>query len=465
MKQSWKLWPLNKPNQRVFKLGISLLVLILAFGLLFNHSTRIHPQLADASSYIIGSTLLPIPPSASVEKPQPPSPEVTSHTILMSPPTPQPSASSAVATEGSDSILAVDGRPDPNDDEAPNDGKCDLLVGDWVPEPSAPIYTNDSCHLIDGHENCMRNGRPDSGYLYWRWKPRRCELPAFDARRFLEVMRSKTWGLIGDSISRNHVQSLLCMLSTVEEAVEVYHDAEYRSKRWHFPSYNFTISNIWSPFLVQAEIFEDYNGVSTSEVQLHLDKLDKSWVDVYPSLDYAIISTGKWFLKAAVYHENNTVVGCHFCPAGKNLTDTGFVFAYEKALSFAMNTIVGSKHKGQIFFRTSTPDHFQNGEWHNGGTCPQTEPGKKGEFELKRVELAEFDKVSAKVIESGVNLKLIDFTNLLLTRADGHPGAYREFQPFAQDKNATVQNDCLHWCLPGPIDYFNHVIMEMVASG
>ncbi|CAN1254255.1 Protein trichome birefringence-like 24 [Linum perenne] len=28
-------------------------------------------------------------------------------------------------------------------------------------------------------------------------------------------MRSKTWGLIGDSISRNHVQSLLCMLSTV----------------------------------------------------------------------------------------------------------------------------------------------------------------------------------------------------------------------------------------------------------
>ncbi|CAN1254249.1 Protein trichome birefringence-like 24 [Linum perenne] len=96
-----------------------------------------------------------------------------------------------------------------------NAGKCDLLVGDWVPEPSAPIYTNDSCHLIDGHENCMRNGRPDSGYLYWRWKPRRCELPAFDARRFLEVMRSKTWGLIGDSISRNHVQSLLCMLSTV----------------------------------------------------------------------------------------------------------------------------------------------------------------------------------------------------------------------------------------------------------
>ncbi|CAN0840983.1 Protein trichome birefringence-like 23 [Linum grandiflorum] len=333
-------------------------------------------------------------------------------------------------------------------------------------------------------QNCMMNGRPDSGYMYWRWKPRRCDLPAFDALRFLVLMRDKTWGLIGDSISRNHVESRLCMLSTVcmsfkglmlvssRTTVEVYHDKEYRSKRWHFPTYNFTISNLWSPFLVEAAIFEDYNGVSTSEVQLQLDKLDKSWIDDYQSLDYIIISSGKWFLKAAVYHENNTVVGCHICPQGKNLTETGFDFAYEKALRFALDAIVESKHKGQIFFRTSTPDHFQSGEWHNGGNCPQTGPAKEGKFEMKevnkilrRVELAEFDKAATKAAEFGVNLKLIDFTNLLLSRPDGHPGAYRQFQPFAEDKNATVQNDCLHWCLPGPIDYLNDVIMEMMVNG
>ncbi|CAN0841046.1 Protein trichome birefringence-like 23 [Linum grandiflorum] len=77
------------------------------------------------------------------------------------------------------------------------------------------MYTNATCRLIDGHQNCMLNGRPDSGYMYWRWKPRRCDLPAFDALRFLVLMRDKSWGLIGDSISRNHVESLLCMLSTV----------------------------------------------------------------------------------------------------------------------------------------------------------------------------------------------------------------------------------------------------------
>ncbi|KAB2069729.1 hypothetical protein ERO13_A08G099910v2 [Gossypium hirsutum] len=93
--------------------------------------------------------------------------------------------------------------------------KCDLFKGDWIPNPSGPSYTNESCPWIENHQNCMKNGRPDFGYLYWKWKPHDCQLPRFNAERFLELMRSKTWALIGDSISRNHAQSLLCMLSTV----------------------------------------------------------------------------------------------------------------------------------------------------------------------------------------------------------------------------------------------------------
>lgn len=93
--------------------------------------------------------------------------------------------------------------------------KCDLFTGDWIPNPSGPVYTNESCPFIEDHQNCMKNGRPDSGYLYWRWKPQSCELPPFDARRFLELMTNKSLALIGDSISQNHVQSILCMLAVV----------------------------------------------------------------------------------------------------------------------------------------------------------------------------------------------------------------------------------------------------------
>ncbi|KAG5251722.1 protein trichome birefringence [Salix suchowensis] len=357
----------------------------------------------------------------------------------------------------------------PAEEPAPNDfqanksrtsqsGKCDLFTGEWVPDPSGPVYTNQSCFQIEGHQNCMKNGRPDSGYLYWRWSPRGCSLPRFKPKKFLHLMRNKSWAFIGDSISRNHVQSLLCILSQEEQAVETYHDEEYRSKIWHFPTHNFTLSVIWTPFLIKADIFEDMNGVSSSEIQLHLDELDRKWTDQYRSFDYAIIAGGKWFLKTAIYHENNVVTGCHYCP-GKNLTELGFDYAYRKALQLVFNFITSSGHNTLAFLRTTTPDHFENGEWFSGGTCNRKVPFKEDGVNMtdvdtimRNIELEEFAKAAALGPEKRVVLKLLDTTRLSLLRPDGHPGPYRQFQPFAGDKKAKVQNDCLHWCLPGPID-------------
>ncbi|XP_028774759.1 protein trichome birefringence-like 23 [Neltuma alba] len=348
---------------------------------------------------------------------------------------------------------------------------CDLFTGDWIPNPSGPAYTNETCEFIEGHQNCLTNGRPDTGYLNWRWHPRDCELPQFSAKQFLKLMRNKHWALIGDSISRNHVQSWLCLLSKGEKPVMIYHDEEYRSRKWRFPSYNFTMSVIWSPFLVEAAIFEDMNGVSTSEVELHLDKLHSEWTDEYQSFDYVIISTGKWFLKSSIYYENDTVLGCHNCPK-RNLTELGFDFAYRKTIQQVLNFVATSNHKGMIFFRTSTPDHFENGEWFSGGTCNRTAPVKEGEIEMKDlnqilrdIELDEFTKAAVNASRNGVNLKLLDLSPLSLLRPDGHPGPYRQFHPFAKGQNAQVQNDCLHWCLPGPIDSWSDIVMAMVING
>lgn len=352
-----------------------------------------------------------------------------------------------------------------------NQEKCDLFTGEWIPDPSGPIYSNVTCYAIEDHQNCMRNGRPDSGYLYWRWNPRYCELPRFNPERFLDFMRNKWWAFIGDSISRNHVQSLLCILSQVEQAVEVYHDEEYKSKRWQFPSYNFTLSVVWTPFLLKAEVFEDINGVSSSEIRLYLDELDTKWTEQYKNFDYVVIAGGKWFLKTAIYHENNTVKGCHYCP-GKNLTELGFDYAYRKALQLVLSFVTRLDQKAFVFLRTTTPDHFENGEWFSGGTCNRGVPFKEGEAEMRDVdgimrdiELEEFEKAAGIGAEKGVNLKLLDTTSLSLLRPDGHPGPYRQFHPFANDKNAKVQNDCLHWCLPGPIDSWNDLVMEMMVDG
>ncbi|XP_011101018.1 protein trichome birefringence-like 23 [Sesamum indicum] len=437
MVYDWKSWwrALQKNNYFVIKLGVSVLLVGLAFRLLYNRSSDISPV---PGAPFLENTRISAPTVVSVD-----------------------------SQENIDENPTQEYGTEPSDSE----GKCNPFIGDWVPYEGEPFYTNVSCSIIEDHQNCMKNGRPDTDYLYWRWKPRGCELPRFDPTRFLELMRNKSWAFIGDSISRNHVQSFLCILSTDEKAIEVYHDENYKSRRWLFPSYNFTVSVIWSPFLTQAAIFEDINGVSTSEIELHLDKLDKNWTEQYKSLNYMIIAAGKWFIKTAIYYEKDTILGCHYCPK-RNLTELGFNFAYRKVIRNVFDYIISSNHKGMIFYRTTTPDHFEGGEWFSGGACKRKEPAKEGEFELNElnkilrdIELDEFEKASAKASEKRVNLKLLDVTPLSLLRPDGHPGPYRFFQPFAKGKNATIINDCLHWCLPGPIDAWNDLLMEMVVNG
>ncbi|WOL08290.1 protein trichome birefringence-like 26 [Canna indica] len=356
-------------------------------------------------------------------------------------------------------------------DEAPRKEKCDLFTGEWIPNPEGPAYTNETCKFIESPQNCMTNGRPDTDYLFWRWKPHGCDLPPFDAKKFLNAMRNKNWALIGDSILRNHVQSLICLLSKAEEAVMVYHDDEYRSRRWHFPSHNFTLSLIWSPFLIKAEIFENYEGEAKSENKLHVDTLDEKWTSLYNSLDYVVISVGQWFLKAAIYLEDGKIVGCHYCPK-LNLTELGIEYAYSKVSDLVFQYIATMEHKPIVIYRTWTPDHFEHGEWFSGGVCNRTAPYKRDEYSgkgmdhaMRKVELEQFDRAVARYgSENRAHLKLLDTYQLSLLRPDAHPGPYRTFHPFNGDKNKKVQNDCLHWCLPGVIDTWNELIMKIILE-
>lgn len=93
--------------------------------------------------------------------------------------------------------------------------ECDMFVGEWIPNPNAPYYSSSSCWAIHEHQNCMKYGRPDGGFMQWRWKPDGCELPIFNPSQFLEIMRDKSLAFVGDSVGRNQMQSLICLLSRV----------------------------------------------------------------------------------------------------------------------------------------------------------------------------------------------------------------------------------------------------------
>lgn len=95
------------------------------------------------------------------------------------------------------------------------EGRCNIFKGNWVPYPDGPYYTNQTKCVIEDRQNCMKFGRPDTEFMKWRWQPDGCDLPMFDAGRFLELVRGKTLAFLGDSVARNQMQSLVCLLASV----------------------------------------------------------------------------------------------------------------------------------------------------------------------------------------------------------------------------------------------------------
>lgn len=95
---------------------------------------------------------------------------------------------------------------------------CDLFVGRWVREPKGSLYTNSTCSMLPEMKNCAKYGK-EQGYVYWRWRPDGCDLPRFDPTMFLSVVREKTMAFVGDSLGRNQMESLLCLLSQVSDCM------------------------------------------------------------------------------------------------------------------------------------------------------------------------------------------------------------------------------------------------------
>ena len=103
----------------------------------------------------------------------------------------------------------------------------------WAPG-HARRYNGTECNVKPSRD-CIRNGRPDTGYLDWRWQPASCRLPAFDASAFLSKMRGKHLAFVGDSLARNQAESLLCLLSVASPYRLMSEDGEH-FRRLAFPT-------------------------------------------------------------------------------------------------------------------------------------------------------------------------------------------------------------------------------------
>ncbi|XP_022770029.1 protein trichome birefringence-like 19 [Durio zibethinus] len=344
---------------------------------------------------------------------------------------------------------------------------CDIFTGEWVPNPDAPYYTNTTCRGIHEHQNCMKYGRPDTEFMKWKWKPDGCELPVFNPAQFLEIVRGKSLAFVGDSVGRNQMESLICLLSRVEYPVDVSYTPDDNFKRWKYTTYNFTIAYFWTTYLVKSKQREVNGPTQTGLFNLYLDEFDEKWTTQIEEFDYLIISGGHWFSRSLVFYENHQIVGCHFCLV-ENVTDLTKFYGYRKAFRTAFRAINSLENfKGITFLRTFAPSHFENGWWNHGGNCVRTKPFTSNEtaldgdnFELYMIQMEEFRTAEREGRKKGKRYRLMDITQAALLRPDGHPSKYGHWP----HENMTLFSDCLHWCMPGPIDTWNDFLLQMLKK-
>jgi len=77
------------------------------------------------------------------------------------------------------------------------------------------------------------------------------------------------------------------------------------------------------------------------------------------------------------------------------------------------------------------------------------------EGEFYKVQLEEFTAVVEAARRNGVRLRLMDMTKMMMCRPDGHPDQYGH----GHGEHEGFDIDCLHWCLSGPIDAWNDLLL------
>ncbi|KAF5470151.1 hypothetical protein F2P56_010684 [Juglans regia] len=326
--------------------------------------------------------------------------------------------------------------------------RCDFSVGKWVYDQSYPLYDS-NCPYLSTAVTCQKNGRPDSDYEKWKWKPQGCSIPRFDALDFLGRMRKKRIMLVGDSIMRNQWESLVCLVQGVIPNGRKRVMYSGPSMAFHAMDFETSIEFSWAPLLVELK-----KGPENKRI-LHLDLIQEN-AKYWRNVDILVFDSAHWWT-----HSDQWSSWDYFMEGNNLLKSMNPMVAYQKGLTTWSKWVDSNldPRKTRVIFRSMSPRHNRE----NGWKCyNQKQPLAFFSHQHVPEQLLVLQGVLRRM---RFPVFLQDITTMTALRRDGHPSVYsRAMAEEEKQHPRDFSSDCSHWCLPGVPDIWNEMLSALLKQ-
>ncbi|XP_050234253.1 protein trichome birefringence-like 38 [Mercurialis annua] len=320
---------------------------------------------------------------------------------------------------------------------------CDVYQGSWVYDESFPLYNSSACPFIRQEFDCFKYGRPDHLYLEYRWQPTECDLPRFDGQDFLRKLKGKKIMFIGDSVSLNQYESLLCLLHAAVPNSNIRQDKNATFPTVIFEDYDVSIMLFHTLLLVDVE--QELVGRV-----LKLDSLKNG--EIWKDMDVLVFNTWLW------WYRRGPKQPWDYVEDGENiLKDIDRMDAFRKALTTWAKWVDSDvdTSKTRVIFQGISPSHYNGSEWNKPGVtnCSnETQPISGSSYSRgSPLALSVLEDVLSRIKKP---VHLLNITTLSQLRKDAHPG------PF----NGLKGMDCTHWCIAGLPDTWNNLLYSFLTT-